>query len=105
MEQKLREVQKNELDLVKFLLDQSEFELKDYILSKFVFDDQDKGTGFRFFYNNFDYSGCLNAISDYQYNDSDGIPIIITLYENGGYILEVDIWKVNFTPILSWPNM
>ena len=43
-------------------------------------------------------------ISEYQFNDIDNIPVLITLYayENGD-LYELDIWKSDFNPLLSYP--
>lgn len=50
-------------------------------------------------------AGCrVRSVASYQFEDEDEVPIIATLLltENGRFG-ELDFWKVNDQPIMSWP--
>ena len=50
-------------------------------------------------------AGCrVHSVASYQFEDEDEVPIIATLLltENGRFG-ELDFWKVNDQPIISWP--
>ena len=39
-----------------------------------------------------------------EFTDSDGVPVSVALNLDGaGNLYELDIWKVNFSPLLNWP--
>lgn len=40
--------------------------------------------------------------SEYQFNDEDGVPVLVTLNldENGG-LFEVDVWKADYSPVIA----
>lgn len=41
-------------------------------------------------------------IADVQYNDTDGIPILVSLnVDTDGDLFELDIWKINYSPVVS----
>ncbi|MFK7970035.1 MAG: hypothetical protein AB8F95_06685 [Bacteroidia bacterium] len=43
--------------------------------------------------------------SAYNFNDSDGIPVIASLnLDLNGELFELDIWKVNHEPLLQFPT-
>jgi hypothetical protein len=40
-----------------------------------------------------------------EFTDSDGVPVSVALNVDGsGSLYELDVWKVNFSPLLQWPN-
>jgi hypothetical protein len=40
-----------------------------------------------------------------EYTDSDGISISFAVnVDSQGQLFELDVWKVNFTPLLAWPD-
>lgn len=45
------------------------------------------------------------TLAEAEYLDEDGIPVSITINgDNCGEPFEVDIWKVNFSPLLRYPD-
>ena len=45
-------------------------------------------------------------ICEYEYHDSDGIKVIISLnIDKDGDLFEIDIWKTNFEKLISYPNL
>lgn len=43
-------------------------------------------------------------VSEYQFADVDGIDVIASLnVDNQGKLFELDIWKTDFTPLMSIP--
>jgi len=41
--------------------------------------------------------------SEIQFNDVDGIPVLVTLYlDQEGDLFELDVWKVDFSPLVSF---
>lgn len=44
-------------------------------------------------------------VSEYQFEDEDGIRIIASLYlDENGKLYELDIWKTDFSPIIKFPK-
>src|SRR5262249_62388455 len=40
-----------------------------------------------------------------EFTDSDGVPVSVALnVDSQGRLYELDIWKANFTSVLTWPN-
>jgi hypothetical protein len=40
-----------------------------------------------------------------EFPDSDGVPVSVALnVDGGGNLYELDVWKVNFAPLLKWPD-
>ncbi len=40
-----------------------------------------------------------------EFTDSDGVPVSVALnVDSEGRLYELDVWKVNFTPLVAWPN-
>ena len=40
-----------------------------------------------------------------EFADSDGVPVSVALnVDGGGHLYELDVWKVNFAPLLKWPD-
>ena len=40
-----------------------------------------------------------------EFTDSDGVPVSVALnVDGGGKLYELDVWKVNFAPLLKWPD-
>lgn len=45
------------------------------------------------------------TISEYMFNDADGIYVIATLsIDKNGDLFELDMWKTNFSPLISFPR-
>lgn len=44
------------------------------------------------------------CVSEYQFNDTDGIVVIASLYvDNENKLFELDIWKTNYEPLNELP--
>lgn len=44
-------------------------------------------------------------VSELTFNDSDGTPVLASLFiDNVGSSSEVDLWKVDFSPLISVPD-
>jgi hypothetical protein len=40
-----------------------------------------------------------------EFTDRDGVPVSVALnVDQQGKLFELDVWKVNFAPLLSWPS-
>ena len=40
-----------------------------------------------------------------EFNDGDGVPVSVALnVDSGGNLYELDVWKVDFSPLLNWPD-
>jgi hypothetical protein len=40
-----------------------------------------------------------------EFTDLDGVPVSVALNtDSDGYLYELDVWKVNFSPLLAWPD-
>lgn len=68
--------------------------------------DDGKMGSFSFIYDDEQELENLNIlpIGEYQFIDIDGVPVLITLYAyDNGKLYELDIWKSNFEPLLSYP--
>ena len=44
------------------------------------------------------------CVSEYQFNDVDGVIVIASLYvDNENDLFELDIWKTNYEPLKKLP--
>ena len=40
-----------------------------------------------------------------EFTDNDGVPVVVTINVDGeNRLYELDVWKVDFSPLLSWPD-
>lgn len=41
-------------------------------------------------------------VSEYQFNDEDGVPVLVTLnVDEHNDLFEVDVWKVDYSPVIK----
>lgn len=41
-------------------------------------------------------------VSDYQFKDHDGVPVLVSLnLDSDGMLYEVDVWKTDYSPLLE----
>ena len=64
----------------------------------------DGGMGsFQVFQNQVEPSGVRTfgkRVSEYQYNDRDGIPVLVSLnLDSEGRLFEVDVWKIHYSSV------
>lgn len=46
------------------------------------------------------------TVSEYQFKDKDGIDVIASLnLDEKGDLFELDIWKTDFSPLISFPEL
>lgn len=71
-----------------------------YVLSL----DDGKMGSIKFIYDHEPKNCNIIPISEYQFNDIDNIPVLVTLYAyEDGDLYELDIWKSDFSQLLSYP--
>ena len=45
-------------------------------------------------------------ISEYQSTDLDNVEVIVSLnVDKAGYLFELDIWKTDFSPLITYPEL
>ena len=45
------------------------------------------------------------AISEAEFIDEDGVTVSVVInLDEDGYLYELDVWKVDFSPLKRWPN-
>lgn len=46
------------------------------------------------------------ALSEYCFDDEDGVKVIATLnLDQGGHLFELDVWKTNFEKLIGFPSL
>lgn len=104
-----RSLTTGEINLLRILLDKinPKYSKLNISFPNCVITLDDGGMGsFSFFYDKgFQNTLEIIPISEYQFQDRDGIPVLATLYSySNGQLYELDIWKTDFSPLLSYPN-
>ena len=104
-----RPLTSNEANLIKILLanKKAQYNKLKTSFSYSVISLDDGGMGSFLFLNEHNEKNNLEiiAISEYQFNDKDDVPVLVTLYSySDGRLYELDIWKVDFSPLLAYPN-
>ena len=47
-----------------------------------------------------------SVVSEYEFKDKDGVDVVASLFlDKEGNLYELDIWKVDFSELLSLPNL
>jgi len=91
-----------EKDLIQHLIELIPNNLKEYQIPSFVQPLDDGGMGS--LQLNKDSFG--QDLVQVQYKDNDGQQVFITLVEGQtGVLFELDIWKVDFSPLLVYPTI
>ena len=109
MEFNKRPLTSNEVNLLKILLanKKPQYDSLKTSFTDSVISLDDEGMGSISFLNEHNEKNNLEiiAISEYQFNDKDDVPVLATLYSySDGRLYELDIWKVDFSPVLAYPN-
>jgi hypothetical protein len=104
-----RPLTSNEANLLKILLANKKPQYNNLKTSftNNVISLDDGGMGSILFLNEHNEKNNLEivALSEYQFNDEDDVPVLATLYSySDGRLYELDIWKVDFSPLLAYPN-
>jgi hypothetical protein len=102
---KINSIEKATLD---FLVKQASLQLPyNWDENLFVQRMNDGGMGsFLIFQNRSDFGierKFGNQASEYQFNDDDGIAVLVTLnLDDQNKLFEVDVWKANYTPVINF---
>lgn len=104
----LRPLRSNEREIVKALSlgVYSQSEIENQLAHAFVHDMSDGGMGsIRFANSSADKPAFGREAAEADYIDHDGVvvKIALNLDRNGG-LFEVDFWKVDFSPLLRYPQ-
>jgi hypothetical protein len=98
----VRPIRKDEKDLIAYLLTRMPSKKSDHRIPEDVFDLADGGMG-SIQFNSDDKFG--QDLVQVKYKDTDGQIVLITLVEGqSGQLFELDIWKVDFSPLNSFPK-
>lgn len=97
----------DELRLIKFLVAESSVKLPNNWESQLTvksMDDQGMGSLF-LFQSNKNERKFGEQISECTFIDNDGVKVIVSLnVDQYGELFELDIWKVDYTPLIKFPN-
>lgn len=106
MKSTLRTPKEPELLLIRKLMEAGG--LKEIDLSQLKVSDMDDGkmgSVLLFVNGRFEERGASDFISEFEFDDEDGIPVLVSLYSDpSGVISELDIWKVNYQPLIRIPD-
>ncbi len=106
MKSTLRTPKETELLLIRKLMEAGG--LKEIDLSQLKVSDMDDGkmgSVLLFVNGRFEERRASNFISEFEFDDEDGIPVLVSLYSDpSGVISELDIWKVNYQPLIRIPD-
>lgn len=106
MKSTLRTPKETELLLIRKLMEAGG--LKEIDLSQLKVSDMDDGkmgSVLLFVNGRFEERRASNFISELEFDDEDGIPVLVSLYSDpSGVISELDIWKVNYQPLIRIPD-
>ena len=100
-----RQLKPEQYALLKFMLDQSErTDLVDKLGSAIVTDMADGGMGsLRFIRSTPQRMG--GVLCEAETSDSDNIPLVISInLDKEDHLFELDIWKVNYTSLQTYPS-
>lgn len=97
----------DELRLIKFLIAESSIKLPnnwELQLTVKPMNDQGMGSLFLFLSNNNERK-FGEQISECSFIDNDGVKVIASLnVDQYGELFELDIWKVDYTPLIKLPD-
>lgn len=106
MKSTLRTPKETELLLIRKLMEAggvNEIDLSQLKVSDM--DDGKMGSVLLFVNGRFEERRASNFISEFEFDDEDGIPVLVSLYSDpSGVISELDIWKVNYQPLIRIPD-
>lgn len=104
---KYRDLRTEEAELFSFLLKNSTREVNYAAPSKAkAIDCQDGGMGsISFYYPDFQKTAPLLVACEASYTDADGVLVSIALMvDKSGNPWEMDFWKVDFSPLITYPR-
>ena len=99
-----------EMKLIKLLINISGLTFPDWEKNLIVCEMNDDKMGSLLLMTDIQTNNSLRIfgkqISDYQYVDSDGVDVIVSLnIDNNNQLYELDIWKTDFSPLNKFPDI
>ncbi|WP_244817687.1 hypothetical protein [Caballeronia sp. Lep1P3] len=75
------------------------------LVDRFVEEMDDGGMGGLRFTSSKDDRSLGTALAEKKFADQDGVTVVATLNLDGdGDLYELDVWKVDFSPLISFPE-
>lgn len=104
-----RKPTKEELLLIEILIQKSNVQLSDnWKNNLLVRSMQDEKMGSLYLYPDGEINDNRQfgeQVGEYQFKDSDDIAVIASLYiDTKGKLLELDIWKTDYSPLIKYPD-
>lgn len=104
----MRKMNKKEVDLVLYLIGLNPE--KKYLMNNVseinVEDSPDGGMGSLIFLSDKNDRKIGSDLSSYEFYDLDGVKVIVNLVlDNYGELYELDIWKTDFSSLISLPDI
>lgn len=104
----MRKMNKKEISLVSYLISLNHE--KKYLINNIaemnVEDSPDGGMGSLIFSSNKKDRKLGSDLSSFEFNDLDGVKVIVNLVlDNYGDLYELDIWKTDFSSLISLPDI
>jgi hypothetical protein len=112
MEQQIRNINQIEKQIVNYLVGKADIDFPDERYEKMLVRKMDDGGmgSFSIFPEASDVGVKRKfgkEASEFEFVDDDGVLVIVSLYlDEEGKLLEVDVWKTNFNPVINFkiPN-
>lgn len=102
-----RNISEKEKTLLKKLIQNTKEEFKFIIPENLLVKDlQDGQMGSIKFFNSDNFDRVFGSqVSEVFFKDDDDVLVIATLYiDNYGDLFEIDVWKVDFSPTINFPD-
>jgi hypothetical protein len=104
-----RKLTLKEEELIDFLITKDKVDTTKNWKSKIIASPMDDGGmgSLKFFFKDTtdENRAYARTVSEYQYKDTDGIDVVISLnLDANNDLFELDIWKVDFSELLSLPD-
>lgn len=106
---KKRKINKNELKIVAKIASEAGFKIPSNLSDIEVLELNDEGMGSIAFIRDdkpYEERRFGGEIGKLDYKDSDEVDIHMHLYKDKeGFLFELDVWKVNYEPRISYPDL
>jgi hypothetical protein len=103
-----KEISSTQKAILEYLVSEASLDLPIGWNSNLFVKQMDDGGMGSFFILQSDYSANLNRkfgkqASEYQFNDEDGVPVLVTLnLDEDNRLFEVDVWKTDYSPVIKF---
>ena len=104
----MRKLSRKERDLIEFMLSKESLDVafSNELHSILVEDAGDSGMGGLVFHKDVKDRRLGKDIASLQFKDLDGVDVMVTLsLDNFGNLYELDVWKADFSPLISLPDV